>query len=67
MTQPNNKGRRADPMIDEIRQIREELDRRFGGDLRKHGEYARQVGEEYRTKTGRFAYLAEKKAAGETI
>ncbi len=45
----------GDPLIDEVRALRKAISDRVGNDWEKLGEYVRQVGEEYRTKTGRFA------------
>ncbi|MDH3599369.1 MAG: hypothetical protein OEU26_06970 [Candidatus Tectomicrobia bacterium] len=46
---------RGDPLIDEIRAIRKAMSTQVGDDWEKLGEHVRKVGEEYRTKTGRFA------------
>jgi hypothetical protein len=45
----------ADPLIDEVRAVRKSISDRVGDDFDKLAEYFRQVGEEYRTRTGRFA------------
>jgi hypothetical protein len=53
----------TDPVIDEVRAIRKTISDRFSGNLEKMGEYLRQVGEEYRTKTGRFSPQREDQKA----
>lgn len=45
----------VDPLIDEVRAVRKSISDRVGDDFDKLAEYYRQVGEEYRTRTGRFA------------
>lgn len=45
----------VDPLIDEVRAIRKSISERVGDDFDKLAEYFRRVGEEYRTRTGRFA------------
>jgi hypothetical protein len=55
MNRASNTGEKGDPLIDEIRAVRKAMSRQVGDDLEKLGAYVRQVGEEYRTKTGRFA------------
>ena len=52
----------SDPVIDEVRSIRQAIGERFRDDLEQIGEYLRRIGEEYRTKTGRFAPRDEKKS-----
>jgi hypothetical protein len=45
----------ADPLIDEVRAVRKGISDRVGDDFDKLADYFRQVGEEYRNRTGRFA------------
>ncbi len=44
-----------DPLIQEIRAIRQAISERVGDDWDRLGEYLRRIGEEYRTRTGRLA------------
>lgn len=50
-----------DPLIDEVRAIRKAIGEEAGEDFDKLGEYLRKVGQEFRSKTGRFAFLAHAK------
>jgi hypothetical protein len=38
---------RSDPLIDEVRRIRAEIDAKFPNDLKGHAEYANKVAAEY--------------------
>jgi hypothetical protein len=55
---PASKG----SFIDEVRAVREAISDRAGDDFDKLGEYLREVGHKYRTKTGCF----QQKASGPT-
>ena len=48
-----------DPLIDEIRAIRQQLSHRFDNDPRRLGEYARQVGEAFRAERSSAATPSE--------
>ena len=38
--------------VDDVRRVREEIDERFGGDIRKIAAYANAIGEQYREALG---------------
>ncbi len=56
MNRASDTGERGDPLIDEIRAVRKAMSHQVDDDVEKLGAYVRKVGEEYRTKTGRFAF-----------
>lgn len=55
MSDPTNRKRADDPLIDEVRAVRKAISDRVGDDFDKLGEYLRQIGDEYRRKAARFA------------
>jgi hypothetical protein len=48
---PESRPEAATP-VDDVRRIRERLSGEFGNDVRRLGEHARKVAEEYRDKLG---------------
>jgi len=53
MNNPESETRpEAATPVDDVRRIRTRLSRQFGNDVRKLGEHARRVAEEYRRKLG---------------
>ena len=52
MIQFNQDRRVSDPIVEEVRAVREAIDEEVGHDLRKLAERARKAGEEYRRARG---------------
>jgi hypothetical protein len=48
MTTPQSNPPRPDPLIDEVRAIRTDISNRFGNDVRKLGEYLREIERQYK-------------------
>ena len=52
MSQVKQNRRVSDPIVEEVRAVREAIDEEVGHDLRKLAERARKAGEEYRRARG---------------
>ena len=52
MSQTKQTRRLSDPIVEEVRAVREAIDEEVGHDLRKLAERARKAGEEYRRARG---------------
>ena len=52
MSQVEQNRRVSDPIVEEVRAVREAIDEEVGHDLRKLAERARKAGEEYRRSRG---------------
>ena len=52
MSQLKQNRRVSDPIVEEVRAVREAIDEEVGHDLRKLAERARKAGEEYRRARG---------------
>ena len=63
MNSPDETPESKDSLIDEVRAVRKAISDRVDDDFDKLGEYLRSVGQEYRTKTGRFQPKAPSSAA----
>jgi len=53
MKQKDKSKLRADPLIDEVRQIRKAIEDEVGGDIFKLAEHYRRVGQEFRDEQAR--------------